>query len=75
MARIFIVVAQDREDLYDYFRKAFADVPGVELTLDRRLPQVNVAPAPVTAGAERRMTEDVYDELWARGFVIVRLPQ
>jgi hypothetical protein len=66
--RIFVVVAKNRPDLYQYFVAGFADVEGIEVILDRRL-----GAAADTEG-ERRRARDIYDELQSRGFVIVRLP-
>lgn len=73
--RIFIVVAKNRPDLYQYFAAGFADVEDVTVILDRRLGPDD--PPPPSAGqpyGERRTPRDVYDELEGRGFVIVRLP-
>jgi hypothetical protein len=66
--RIFIVVAKTRPDLYQYFVAGFEGVEGIEVILDRRL---GVAKE---AQGDRRRARDIYDELQARGFVIVRLP-
>lgn len=66
--RIFIVVAKNRPDLYQYFVAGFEGVEGIEVILDRRL---GVA---TEAQGDRRRARDIYDELQTRGFVIVRLP-
>ena len=79
--RIFIVVAKSRTDLFSYFKTAFAGVDMVEVIMDRRLGrdgQTFAAARPSPRG-DRRIGHDVaggdiYDELDARGFVIVRLP-
>lgn len=73
--RIFIVVAKDRPDLFEYFTAAFAGVDGIEVIGDRRLASENhVATGSTLGRAERRATPDIYDELEERGFVIVRVP-
>ena len=72
--KIFIVVAQDRPDLYDYFRDAFEGVPMVEVILDRRLREPGHREPMVTVANNRRVGTDIYDELQLRGFVIVRVP-
>lgn len=66
--RIFVVVAKNRPDLFQYFMAGFAGVDGVEVILDRRLG------AATEPEGEQRRARDIYDELQTRGFVIVRLP-
>jgi hypothetical protein len=74
--RIFVVVAKNRPDLYQYFMSGFAGVDGVEVILDRRIgPDHPHAPGLETASDNRRVAaRTVYEELEQRGFVIVRLP-
>jgi hypothetical protein len=79
--RIFIVVAKSRPDLFSYFKAAFAGVDMVEVIMDRRLGRDGQTFAAARPGPHRdRRTgrgiagADIYDELDARGFVIVRLP-
>jgi hypothetical protein len=73
--RIFIVVAKNRPDLFQYFSSAFAGVQGIEVILDRRLePDDQVSATLPTPHEDRRAVRDIYDELEQRGFVIVRLP-
>jgi hypothetical protein len=73
--RIFIVVAKDRPDLFQYFTAAFAGIEGIEVIGDRRLPPDDrVAIGSSLRGGERRASPDIYDELEERGFVIVRVP-
>lgn len=74
--RIFVVVAKNRRDLYQYFVHGFDGVGDIEVILDRRIgPE-----APASGGhlideyGNRRIARDVYEELQDRGFVIVRLP-
>jgi hypothetical protein len=66
--RIFVVVAKNRPDLYQYFIAGFDGVDGVEVILDRRIGSAT------DPEGERRRSRDIYDELQSRGFVIVRLP-
>lgn len=70
--RIFVVVAKNRPDLYEYFRAGLAGIEGIEVIHDRRIGET--PPAPAATGSERRNARNVYDELEIRGFVIVRLP-
>jgi hypothetical protein len=72
--RIFIVVAKNQPDLYQYFTSGFAGVEGIEVILDRRIGP-NDPPDPVgQAQTNRRLARNIYEELDQRGFVIVRLP-
>jgi hypothetical protein len=66
--RIFVVVAKNRPDLYQYFVAGFAGVDGIEVVVDRRFG------AAADPQGDRRKARDIYDELQERGFVIVRLP-
>ena len=70
--RIFVVVAKNRPELYQYFTAGFAGVDGVEVILDRRIGPDD-PPSPGLHG-ERRNARNIYEELELRGFVIVRLP-
>jgi hypothetical protein len=72
--RIFVVVAKNRPDLYQYFTAGFAGLEGVEVILDRRIGPDDPPSPPGTAGSERRNARNIYEELELRGFVIVRLP-
>jgi hypothetical protein len=74
--RIFVVVAKNRPDLYQYFMSGFAGVDSVEVILDRRIgPDHPHAPGLETVSDNRRVAaRTVYEELEQRGFVIVRLP-
>ena len=55
MGRELFVVARDRPDLYQYFRDTFAEVPTVQVIVDRRLGDRRRAAFPVTT--ERRQGE------------------
>lgn len=66
MARVIVVVARDRPDLFSYFDTVFAGMPDIKVLIDRRL-----AP-PGGVDPERREREDIYDELQRRGFVMIR---
>jgi hypothetical protein len=74
--RIFVVVAKNRPDLYQYFMSGFEGIGGVEVILDRRIgPDHPHAPGLETVTDNRRVAaRTVYEELEQRGFVIVRLP-
>jgi len=73
--RVFIVVAKDRPDLFEYFTAAFAGIEGIEVIGDRRLPPDDqIGGGSSLRHSERRASPDIYDELEQRGFVIVRVP-
>ena len=73
--RIFVVVAKNRPDLYQYFTSGFAGLEQVEVIVDRRIgPENPQGPAGATDAGNRRLARNVYEELEQRGFVIVRLP-
>ena len=67
MARVIVVVARDRPDLFSYFDTVFAGMPDIKVLIDRRL----AAPEGVI-DPERRERGDIYDELQRRGFVMIR---
>lgn len=73
MARVMIIVARDRPELYDYFRESFAGIDQVEVIVDRRLPDADAPTQPLTEQPGRRWQPDIYDELTLQGFVIKRL--
>jgi hypothetical protein len=73
--RIFIVVAKHRADLYQYFTSGFAGVDMIEVILDRRLgPDDHLGGAAMRRSGDRRIANDIYDELDERGFLIARVP-
>ena len=72
--RIFVVVAKNRPDLYQYFTAGFAGIDNIEVILDRRIGPDDPPPPGGGANAELRTARNVYEELELRGFVIVRLP-
>jgi hypothetical protein len=73
MARVMIIVARDRPELFDYFRESFAGIDQVEVIMDRRLPDGDAPTPPLGDQPGRRWQPDVYDELTLQGFVIKRL--
>ncbi len=66
--RVIVVVARDRQELFDYFERAFAGMPEIKVLLDRRI--LPPGAKPDTPHRERR---DIYDELQQRGFVMIRV--
>jgi hypothetical protein len=68
MARVIVVVARDRPDLFSYFDTVFAGMPDIKVLIDRRLALSHGATDP-----ERRERGDIYDELQRRGFVMIRM--
>lgn len=67
MARVIVVVARDRPDLFSYFDTVFAGMPDIKVLIDRRL-----APPEGVTDPDRRERGDIYDELRQRGFVMIR---
>lgn len=72
MPRVIVVVARERTELFEYFDRVFAGMQDVKVILDRRLGAASSGPYP-PGEPGRRERRDVYDELQARGFVIIRL--
>ncbi|MBI2154898.1 MAG: hypothetical protein HYU24_14525 [Candidatus Rokubacteria bacterium] len=74
MASHLFIVAWNRPDLWDYWKRWFAGVENVEVILDRRRgerrqpSQVN---DPERRQEERRHRTDIDDELQSMGFAIV----
>jgi len=73
MARVMIIVARDRLDLYEYFRIAFLGFDDVEVILDRRLPGPDSQGEVAVPTPGLRRQPDIYDELRLRGFVAKRV--
>ncbi len=74
MTSHLFIVAWNRPDLWDYWKRWFAGVESVEVILDRRRGerrQVPQAFEPERRGAERRCRQDIDDELRTGGFAIV----
>jgi hypothetical protein len=72
-AHLFIV-AWNRPDLWDYWKRWFSGVENVEVILDRRRGERRQPPRafePERRGAERRCRSDIDDELHTAGFAIV----
>jgi len=67
MARVIVVVARDRPDLFSYFDTVFSGMPDIKVLIDRRL-----APPEGVIDPERRERGDIYDELRRRGFIMIR---
>jgi hypothetical protein len=67
MARVIVVVARDRPDLFSYFDTVFAGMPDIKVLIDRRL-----APREGVIDPERRERRDIYDDLQRRGFIMIR---
>ena len=74
MTSHLFIVAWNRPDLWDYWKRWFAGVESVEVILDRRRGERRQAPQafePERRGAERRGRQDIDDELRTGGFAIV----
>lgn len=67
MRRVLVIVAREQRDLFDYFKRGFEGVDGVEVILDRRVHLGTVA-EPIDP--DRRKEIDTYAELQLRGFIL-----
>jgi hypothetical protein len=75
-AKQILVIARDRQKLYEYVRRAFAGNPTVEVVLDRRRGERRTADrpgAPDRRRGDRRLRLEVEDHLRTQGWAIVRL--
>ncbi len=70
--RMLIVVSRDRQDLYEYLERGFADLEDVKVILDRRIARRAVPSGGQTA-ADLRERPDMSDELQQRGFTLIHL--
>lgn len=78
MATHLFIVAWDRPDLWDYWRRWFSGVEDVQVILDRRRRerrQTARAHEPERRGAGRRSELGIDEELRSLGFAIVRPSQ
>jgi len=76
MATHLFIVAWDRPDLWDYWRRAFPGVKGVQVILDRRRGERRrlLHPHEPARRREDRRRQSIDDELRNKGFAIVRVP-
>ena len=72
MARVVVVVARDRPELFIYFERVFTGMPDIKVLLDRRILPPGAKPE-IAGGPGQRERRDIYDELQQRGFVMIRL--
>ncbi|MGH7262946.1 MAG: hypothetical protein ACREH7_03375 [Candidatus Rokuibacteriota bacterium] len=75
MATHLFIVAWDRPDLWDYWRRWFSGVEDVQVILDRRRGdrrQAARAHEPERRGAGRRSQPGIDEELRSLGFAIIR---
>ena len=72
MARVVVVVARDRPELFSYFERVFTGMPDIKVLLDRRIMPPGAKPESA-GGPGHRERRDIYDELQQRGFVMIRL--
>ena len=75
MAPLLLIVAWNRPDLWDLWRRWFAGVEEVQVVLDRRRgpPQEGAQPhAPDWREADRRRQPPIDDELHSTGFALTR---
>jgi hypothetical protein len=76
VAKQVLVIARDRQKLYEYARRAFAGNPSVEVVLDRRRAERRSSDRPSTPErrrGDRRLTLEVDEHLRALGWAVVRL--
>ena len=75
MAIHLFIVAWDRPDLWDYWRRWFSGVEDVQVILDRRRGDrrhTARAHEPERRGADRRSQPGIDEELRSLGFAIIR---
>lgn len=74
--RHLVIVARDRPELHDDFRRRFNDDSSVSVIFDRRIGQrrqMAIVRDADRRDTERRQTEeDAQAKLWVAGYVIVR---
>ena len=73
---LLFLVAWDRPDLWDYFRRWFSGIETVQVTLDRRRGErrkATQAHEPGRRRAARRRQPSLDDEVHSSGFAITRL--
>ena len=76
VAKQILVVARDRQKLYEYAKRAFTGNPTVEVILDRRSAErrsANRSSTPDRRRGDRRLMLEVDNHLRALGWAIVRL--
>jgi len=77
MGQHLFIVAWDRPDLWDYWRRWFAGLQGVEVVLDRRRGERRRAQGTFESErrqADRRESPGIEEELRNMGFSIVSRP-
>jgi hypothetical protein len=74
MASVLMIVARDRDDLYERLRKEFANERAVAVVLDRRLGQRRRASLTVTEEQRRaeRRRRDIDNDLRRLGWATAR---
>ena len=76
-AKQILVVARDRQKLYEYAKRAFSGNSSVEVILDRRTAERRRSPdrsgAPERRRGDRRLMLEIDNHLRAMGWAIVRL--
>ena len=72
MGKVMVIVARDRTDLYEYFRRGFESVDRIRVILDRRVHMGGGHGEKVGVDPERRREIEVYEELQVRGFILRR---
>jgi hypothetical protein len=70
-----LIVARDRQKLYEYAKRAFADNSTVEVILDRRSAEQRSthAPKPERRRGDRHLIQGINNHLKALGWAIVRI--
>jgi len=78
VAKYLFIVAWDRPELWDYWRRWFSGMEEVQVILDRRRGerrQAGQAHEPERRRSDRRRQPGIEDELRTVGFAIVRPSQ
>ena len=75
-AKQIVVVARDRQKLFEYAKRAFSGNPSVEVVLDRRRTERRTSDrsgSPDRRRGDRRLMNEIDNHLRALGWAVVRL--
>ncbi|MGH7304197.1 MAG: hypothetical protein ACRELZ_12960 [Candidatus Rokuibacteriota bacterium] len=75
-AKQIVVVARDRQKLFEYAKRAFSGNPTVEVVLDRRRTERRTSDrtgSPDRRRGDRRLMNEIDNHLRALGWAVVRL--
>jgi hypothetical protein len=73
MRRFRFIVGRDHLELYEYLVRSMADVPEIEVILDRRVERRRGGGTPLSERPERRVQTRVDEGLRAFGWAFVKI--